>query len=76
MCAFVLPPHAQHLLYLGLPPHAQHFLYLWLPPHTQHLFYLWLPPRSLLIMRGAARYEWTHGIPGRKVSVPFGSMKV
>ena len=27
---------------------------------------LWLPPRSLLTMVGAARYEWKHGIPGRK----------
>ena len=25
-----------------------------------------LEPRSLFVMRGAARYEWTHGIPKRK----------
>jgi len=25
-----------------------------------------LEPRSLVVMRGAARYEWTHGIPKRK----------
>jgi alkylated DNA repair dioxygenase AlkB len=27
---------------------------------------LWLAPRSLLLLQGAARYEWHHGIPARK----------
>ena len=27
---------------------------------------IWLPPRSLLILRGAARYQWKHSISGRK----------
>ena len=27
---------------------------------------VWLPPRSLLVMTGAARYEWRHSISGRK----------
>jgi alkylated DNA repair dioxygenase AlkB len=27
---------------------------------------LWLAPRSLLLLQGAARYEWLHGIPARK----------
>ncbi len=27
---------------------------------------LWLEPGSLLIMQGAARYDWKHGIPARK----------
>lgn len=26
---------------------------------------LYAEPRSLIVMRGAARYEWTHGIPSR-----------
>jgi alkylated DNA repair dioxygenase AlkB len=32
--------------------------------HTQ--VPLWLAPRSLLLLQGAARYEWQHGIPARK----------
>jgi alkylated DNA repair protein alkB family protein 8 len=27
---------------------------------------LWLPPRSLLVLAGAARYEWRHGIASRR----------
>jgi alkylated DNA repair dioxygenase AlkB len=27
---------------------------------------LWLAPRSLLLIQGAARYQWQHGIPARK----------
>ncbi len=27
---------------------------------------LWLAPRSLLLLQGAARYQWLHGIPARK----------
>jgi alkylated DNA repair protein alkB homolog 8 len=27
--------------------------------------YLWLPARSLLVLRGAARYSWSHGIAPR-----------
>jgi alkylated DNA repair dioxygenase AlkB len=27
---------------------------------------LWLAPRSLLLLQGAARYQWQHGIPARK----------
>lgn len=27
--------------------------------------YLWLPARSLLVLRGAARYNWSHGIAPR-----------
>lgn len=27
---------------------------------------VWLPPRCLLVMSGAARYEWQHSISGRK----------
>lgn len=27
---------------------------------------VWLEPRSIVVLRGAARYEWTHGIPARK----------
>lgn len=27
---------------------------------------IWLEPRSILILKGEARYEWTHGIPARK----------
>lgn len=27
---------------------------------------VWLPPRSMLVMAGAARYEWRHSISGRK----------
>ena len=27
---------------------------------------IWLPSRSLLILRGAARYQWKHSISGRK----------
>ncbi len=26
----------------------------------------WLAPRSLVVLKGAARYEWKHGIPPRK----------
>ena len=28
---------------------------------------VWLPPRSLLVLRGEARYEWSHGIAPRKL---------
>ena len=28
-----------------------------------------LEPRSLVVMRGPARYEWTHGIPKRKQDI-------
>lgn len=30
---------------------------------------IWLPPRSLLLMTGAARYGWTHGITPRHMDV-------
>lgn len=30
---------------------------------------VWLPPRSLLLMQGAARYGWTHGITPRHMDV-------
>ncbi len=30
---------------------------------------LTLPPRSLLVMRGEARYDWRHGIPARKTDM-------
>ncbi len=30
---------------------------------------VWLEPRSLVVLRGAARYEWLHGIPARKSDV-------
>jgi hypothetical protein len=26
---------------------------------------VWLPPRSVLVLTGEARYEWTHGIASR-----------
>ncbi|MDE0020040.1 MAG: alpha-ketoglutarate-dependent dioxygenase AlkB [Candidatus Poribacteria bacterium] len=29
----------------------------------------WLAPRSLVVLKGAARYEWKHGIPPRKSDV-------
>jgi alkylated DNA repair dioxygenase AlkB len=31
-----------------------------------------LEPQSLVVMRGAARYEWTHGIPKRKQDIVNG----
>ena len=33
---------------------------------------VWLPPRSLFALTDAARYEWRHGIPGRKYDVVSG----
>ena len=30
---------------------------------------VWLAPRSLVVLSGAARYEWLHGIPARKSDV-------
>ena len=30
---------------------------------------VWLAPRSLVVLRGEARYEWLHGIPARKSDV-------
>ena len=51
---------------------------------------LYAEPRSLIVMRGAARYEWTHGIParaadtwngkerprGRRISITFRKVKL
>jgi alkylated DNA repair dioxygenase AlkB len=34
---------------------------------------LWLPRRSLVLLRGAARYEWTHAIPSRRVDPGHGA---
>ncbi|KAI0034354.1 hypothetical protein K488DRAFT_38030, partial [Vararia minispora EC-137] len=34
--------------------------FLWLPP---------LPPRSLVVLTGEARYEWTHGIVARETDI-------
>lgn len=31
-----------------------------------------LEPRSLLLLTGAARYEWTHGIPARRSDIVDG----
>lgn len=36
--------------------------------------HVWLARRSLLVMAGAARYEWTHGIPCRKTDVVNGKL--
>ncbi|NGN42120.1 alpha-ketoglutarate-dependent dioxygenase AlkB [Mesorhizobium sp. CGMCC 1.15528] len=36
---------------------------------------LMLEPRSLLIMSGAARYEWTHEIPSRKTDTVAGEKR-
>ena len=36
--------------------------------------YLWLPRRSLLVLTGAARYQWTHGITCRKTDVVNGQL--
>ncbi len=35
-------------------------------PEQGHDISLWLPRRSLLVLRGAARYRWQHAISGRK----------
>jgi alkylated DNA repair dioxygenase AlkB len=35
---------------------------------------LLLEPRSLLIMKGEARYQWKHSIPGRKTDIHQGEI--
>ena len=37
--------------------------------HTDDRISLRLEPRSLLILSGEARYDWTHAIPARKSDV-------
>ncbi len=34
--------------------------------HTRETSHLLLAPRSAVVLQGEARYEWMHGIPGRK----------
>jgi len=34
---------------------------------------LWLAPRSLLVLSGESRYDWSHYIPARKNDIVFGS---
>ena len=40
--------------------------------HDGHKEGLYLQERSLIVLSGAARYEWTHAIPGRKSDVVNG----
>ncbi|KDQ15503.1 hypothetical protein BOTBODRAFT_31819 [Botryobasidium botryosum FD-172 SS1] len=30
---------------------------------------IWLPSRSVIVLEGEARYEWTHGIAERRVDL-------
>eukprot|EP00045_Choanoeca_perplexa_P006521 m.55873 g.55873 ORF g.55873 m.55873 type:complete len:379 (+) comp13666_c0_seq1:79-1215(+) len=36
---------------------------------------LWLPARSMLVMTGSARYDWTHGIAQRKTDLVDGEVR-
>lgn len=42
--------------------------------HTQNKakHSVWLAPRSLMVMHGSARYDWTHGIAPRKSDIWMG----
>lgn len=41
-------------------------------PQTKHKEVLYLQERSLIVLNGPARYDWTHAIPGRKTDVVDG----